>query len=122
MFEQLSLFDFMEKETNEPAYPPIILELRRELLELFKGYEIGEDSYYTWYHAPNLGKRYSFIVDYGRDNEYIGGRYKCNLDLGGCDSITERYKAKQLDVSFDLTPWSLYVFTIWMTKGHKEVI
>ena len=118
---QMSIFDFLEN-TPEVKWHPVIDELSKDLHEYFKNGKCridDKETYYTWSHVPNLEKRYTLII-------YLDGEYSKTLSLS---AIIDKYKKKQLDVSLSVTPFirhdedydfTLYIFTIWNTKGHKE--
>lgn len=118
---QMTIFDFLN-ETAQVTWHPVIDELSKDLHEYFKGDKCefrDKESYYTWSHVPNLGKRYTAII-------CLEQEYSKTLSL---EAIVEKYKRKQLDISLSITPYiksdkkydyCLYVFTEWNTKGHKE--
>lgn len=117
MFEQISLFNFIEKESESGiVLPPILQQFDKDIRELFKdGFGIREPKYEVWDHVPNLGKRYSISF-----RPVNGGWFDYLIDDEAVQELMDKYKDKQLDVKVTPTPWSIYISTMWTTKGHKE--
>lgn len=89
-------------------------------LEAIYPEKIDGIEYQVWEHVPNLGKRLWLNI------EAVGEEW----DLTG---IIDKYKQASLEVSVSAVPHfvggeadvegsSLYISTMWTTKGHKEVL
>ena len=119
---QMSIFDYDAfQDKPKSKYPAIIEELSKDLFSIFSNNKchMRDETYRLWDHVPNLGKRYSVFVE-------IKSEYAKTLSLA---ALIEKYKRQQLEVSISVTPsWdkdfdqSLMISTLWLTKGHKEIL
>lgn len=116
MVGQLSIFDFM----TAPAAvrPRIIEDLSKDVAAMFAGYDKCRESYTTWAHVPQYGKRYE-----------VWYRNVVTVDLDTMQRIKDKYKAQGLEVSVSVIPsvaaagaYNYMVSTMWLTKGHIEMI
>lgn len=117
MEDQLTIFDYMEPETNV-KWHPVIDRLSADVHRLFSKCDIGKEQYAVWSHVPNLGKRYEAMV-YVKDKADV-------MDIE-FSKLIEKYEPEQLEVSIssagcfkDGYSHSLMISSLWITKGHKE--
>ena len=109
--EQLTIFDLLPGESTFGNQ--IIDELVEDLKRMFPSINI--ESYHTWSHVPNLGKRlWSYVEHFPEDEDF--------------EWLCEKYKEKHLEISINIVPrfddmntFSAYISTLWKTKGHKEI-
>lgn len=114
---QMSIFNFFSFGKEGNNLPALLIALEEELKVLFP--TLKDSEYETWSHVPNLGKRYS------ARSGYISSE---SLPLEKMNEIIDRYKKKDLEVSFlsspnfsgDKNEVNLHISTMWLTKGHKE--
>ena len=111
--EQLSIFDFIDYKEEVITLPPILKNLVADLKKTFDFNE-NDVEYDTWEHVPNLGKRLWISVP------------NPPMDWDA-EKIISDYAKQNVEVSFSLTPQIsdipayIYITTMWLTKGHKEV-
>lgn len=104
---------------NKKITNKVIKQLIDDLENIYPG-KIDGIEYQVWEHVPNLGKRLWLNI------EAVGEEW----DLTG---IINKYREASLEVSVSAVPHfvggkadvegnSLYISTMWTTKGHKEVL
>ena len=118
MYEQMNIYDFIPRQIK---YHKVVDDLAADLKAIFLDCQFGDEHYYAWEHAKGLGKRYSICVEMPRKmTREIWDEY-------GLDKLILKYKGYSLDVSISVVPRygedrsTLYITTLWATKGHKEV-
>lgn len=96
MFEQLSIFDFLEpNREKEFSWDKDINEIRNKLCDLASRYglEIAREDWSIWEHAKEYGYRMSFIVKVTKEN------VKDNKLFEEIETIVDFAKTKNIELA-----------------------
>lgn len=115
--EQMSIFDFIEKE-YKTVYGPVIEDLANELNSIFSNRK-HKEAYTIWDHVKALGYRFEYWVSVNSE-EFVSLVEQLH-------KLKQKYMAEFLEVSIlqlpdfhDVNSMQLFISTLWRDKNRAK--